>query len=342
MIIEGATEIVANTIAKEAASYLWKAIVEKEHSVSLGNCSEAVKGLVKKGAEQAQDEKYDDAIRSFEEAAALDPTNVSVRIRQIKMYKQQGDDLTALVVAGGAINLATEPESRSQIFSFLGEISTGIFQLSKHLPHIMQAIAFYDQAINENPQNVVALWGRVHAYVLCQKYATDINIKEDSHRYAKNSLESLLSEGKATTPTPYVMKYWTMIVKDAQEADWWPDEVWWDEKRDEMKRIEKKVEILEDEPKSRKVEEKELEFEYLNRKKKIQKALIAASIILALLGWTAFPSTAKGMETRDATHIYTLYPKSDVGVEHDWEDLAAVEYDWKDLAEVEHDWNDLA
>ena len=232
VMTDGMTGVVLN-LSTRAATHLWDAIVDKEHNLS--NCSEETKEILNRGIEQIKDERYEDAISSFEEAAKLDPTNISPKLRLMKVYKAQDADLTALVVGGGALNLATEPRSRAQIFNFLGEISTDIFQLSKFSPHITQAISFYDESIDENQEDVLPKWNRAKAYVLYQEHETDTEIKKIASHRAKISIDAVIRMGKERKGNS--MKCWPKLIDDAENEGWWPNDDWWSDKYKEMRTI---------------------------------------------------------------------------------------------------------
>ena len=340
-MMEDAAEIVG-VLAKKAAAHLFAAIIDDQHD--LNNCSDEVKELLKRGGEQIQDERYEDAVRSFEEASKLDPQNVSAKIRLLKVYKHQGKDLTALVIGGGALNLAVEPKAQSQVFCFLGDICVNIFESTKSLVHIEEAISFYNNAMDANAGNIHPLWNRAQAYMLYQKFATDAEIGEDAGRRAKSSIDAVIRMGDSDLGNS--RQYWRDLVADAETGGWWPNGEYWDEKLGKMRSVLRKFQITEVDNGGNVGDDG---YSFKNRKiQKLKAGLIAASMILSLLGWAAFPSEVKGMESpssivlEETTHTYTVFPESQAGTEYDWNDLVGVEPHWDDLAAIEPHWNDLA
>lgn len=340
------SEIVSDVVAKladKAAGYLTEAIVDEESNIS--NCNEEIKSLLRTGAQQIQDQRYEDAITSFERAAKLDPNNISPRLRLIKVYKAMDHDLVALVVGGGALVLATEPKTRAQIFNFMGEIGVDIYKMSKHTPHIMQALGFYDQAVDANPDDIVPQWNRVAAYCIHEQNEKDTAAKKKVRKRAEQKMNSVIGMGRLHVGNSAT--YWPAIISDAETGDWYPRRKFWKEKLDEVRDIGKNISVALSEDSQDRTQENVVMFSSESRKKTIKAGLLAASIVLAILGWSAFPtadseatpvSPTEITETVGSAHTFTIYTDEknqeiqQVGIEHDWQDLAAIQHSWDDLA----------
>jgi hypothetical protein len=137
-----------------------------------------------------------------------------------------------------------------------------------------------------------------------------------------------------------------------KNGNWWPEDEWWSEKSDIMQEVAKRGEIREELDDST---QKVVALNNLTVRRVVQKALLVAGIILALQGLKAITTNADAALTSQSAEAkiadvavtpevrsYTVFPDSELGVEHDWDDLAAVEPTWEDLRSVEHDWEDLA
>ena len=335
---------VVHKLATDAGFRLLRAITDAESNLS--TCSDEVKKLLQRGVEQIKEDRYENAIRSFDKAASLDPTNISPRLRMMKVYRAQDEDLTALVLGGGALNLATEPKSRSQIYNFLGEISVDIFKLSKHTNHIIQAINFYDESIDEFHQDILPRWNRVKAYVLYRGSAETDETKAEATKRAKSGIETVLRMGQDHVGN--CGKYWMKLLNDVEKGHWWPDNDWWSEKYSRMKQIAERMDVVEDP--TMEISESVGALDNPRVRKMLQYGLIAAGIVMAILGLLGFPTGAEagipfdGMAdfiAQGDVRSYTLLPESALGVEHDWGDLTAIEPSWGDLQSIEHDWDDI-
>jgi tetratricopeptide (TPR) repeat protein len=329
-------------LAENAASFLLQAIVDKEHDLS--NSSEEVRDLLLLGVQQIKDDRYEDAIHSFEKAARLDPKNISPRLRLMKIYRATDKDLIAMVVGGGALVLATEPKARAQVNNFLGEISLDIFKMTNQEAHIGQALYFYNQAVDAYDDDVVPLWNRAQAYVLLSKLVRDPSKKQKTERRAKENLERVLRIAYENKGNAAV--HWSGLLHDAETGGWFPSEAWWQEKHGEIVALREKFDLMEPEPKA--------SMERSTVRNLTKAALIAASMALAILGWWALPTDAKGNELRQGTgieytvgqpsswHTYTIdYGSVIPGYGTDSRIRAGVEHDWTDLAAVEHKWEEL-
>lgn len=350
-MLDQASEVIYK-ITDVAADGLFEAIVDKQHD--LNSCDEAVTELLKIGVRQARDRRYDDAIASFIEASKLDPKNVSAKLRLMKVYRYKGKDLTALVLGGAALNLATEPKARSQIYCYIADICKDIFRDTESALHIEEAIEFYNQAIDAFPDNILPLWNRTEAYLLRQSCESDPDIALDAGARAKQSVDAVLRMGYESKGNAKL--YWRELIQDAEKSKdhpWWPSDESWQLKLNEMKEIANRIDFSDVNDES--IASKKVSG--ITRNRSLIKGLIAASIMLALIGAQALTSSAKGGqfklsvppsvmtqsgEGNEDYRILTIFPEAEIGKELVTNRLESIEPRWDDLAAVEPKWDDLA
>ena len=358
-MLDQASEVIYK-ITDVVADGLFKAIVDKQHD--LNSCDEAVTKLLKTGVRQAKDRRYDDAIASFTEASKLDPKNVSAKLRLMKVYRYKGKDLTALVLGGAALNLATEPKARSQIYCYIADICKDIFRDTESALHIEEAIEFYNQAIDASPDNILPLWNRTEAYLLRRLCESDPDIILDAETRAQQSVDAVLRMGYESKGNAKI--YWGELIQDAEKSEdhpWWPNDETWQLKLKKLKEIAGRIDFSDMNDDSIASER----VPGLTKNRSLIKGLIAASIMLALIGVQALTSSAEGGQfklsvppsvmtqipssgmtqsggSNENYRILTIFPESEVGRELVINKLESIEPRWDDLVAVEPKWVDLA
>lgn len=207
------TTALASLLAKTAEQLL-TALDEPETPVS--RCSGAVRALVSEGAQYAKAGNYEEAARKFHEAADRDPSFVGARVKLIKLYKAAGQDLQALVLGGFALAIATDPQSRSEIYSYMGSISLDLFKITRSPAHGEQAVHFYRTARREKSDDIVPAWNLVDAQVTIWRDAQglDDRQREGYLRGAEVALKETILV--AHRGGPVVARYLNSVVRDAE------------------------------------------------------------------------------------------------------------------------------
>ena len=170
--------------------------------------TERVRQLIGEGGEKIAAGLFDDGIRCFEEAIRIKPKSFGAYLAMIDGYRKSGKDLEAISWGGFALSHAKSNTERGLVYILMGSTALDTFRLSGFPGHADQSLAFYRQALNENPTDLRPVWNAIetHLEVIVREVSNEIS-EADHKEEMKRKLSYLIATLEKTPNSTLVAKF---------------------------------------------------------------------------------------------------------------------------------------
>ena len=150
-------------ILTEQLDKVLSAVESKEKEKRYENLPERVVALVDLSKYFAKEGKINEAIATLNRAVKDYPQYTRGRLQLVMWHHRQRNRSVALFSAGHAFGTATETDTKCQLLTLAGDIAMSRFRRFDDEDECNQAIAFYEQARNEDSNYPHTIWNLIEA-----------------------------------------------------------------------------------------------------------------------------------------------------------------------------------